>query len=140
VWFGALITGLLFEVGKTAVSWYLGREGTASAYGAAGSVVFVLMWVYFASSILFFGAEFTQVYADAYEGVAVPAVNAFYVPVGKRGRRNRQAPVMAIAKSPPPPVLPALLSGTLAVLAKIITPAFIKSTILPHALKFLAKK
>ena len=53
VWFGALITGLLFEVGKTAVSWYLGREGTASAYGAAGSVVLVLMWVYFASSIFF---------------------------------------------------------------------------------------
>jgi membrane protein len=87
VWFGALITGLLFEIGKTAVGWYLGREGTASAYGAAGSVVLVLMWVYFASSILFFGAEFTQVYADACEGVAVPAVNAL-VPVGKRGAQE----------------------------------------------------
>jgi len=65
VWFGALITALLFEVGKTGLSWYLGREGTASAFGAAGSVVLLLLWVYYTSAILFFGAEFTQVYADA---------------------------------------------------------------------------
>lgn len=76
VWIGSLITALLFEVGKTGLSWYLGRQTTASAYGAAGSVVLLLLWVYYASCILFFGAEFTQVYAHADEGVIEPAANA----------------------------------------------------------------
>jgi membrane protein len=76
VWFGALITALLFEVGKTGLSWYLGREGAASAYGAAGSVVLLLLWVYYTSCILFFGAEFTQVYAIAAGPVTEPAVGA----------------------------------------------------------------
>lgn len=83
VWFGALITALLFEVGKTGLSWYLGREGTASAFGAAGSVVLLLLWVYYTSSILLFGAEFTQVYADADDCVTEPAVNALRVTAGK---------------------------------------------------------
>ncbi len=65
VWIGAAITALLFEVGKTGLSWYLGRESTADAYGAAGSLVLVLLWVYYTSCILFFGAEFTQVWAKA---------------------------------------------------------------------------
>ena len=84
VWFGALITALLFEVGKTGLSWYLGREGTASAYGAAGSVVLLLLWVYYTSSILFFGAAFTQVYADADHCVTAPAPNAVRVTAGQR--------------------------------------------------------
>lgn len=73
VWFGALITALLFEIGKTGLGWYLGREGAASAYGAAGAVVLLLLWVYYTSCILFFGAEFTQVYAKADGGVIEPA-------------------------------------------------------------------
>ncbi|RYD76898.1 MAG: YihY/virulence factor BrkB family protein, partial [Verrucomicrobiaceae bacterium] len=47
VWIGAVITAVLFEIGKTGLAWYLGREGTASAYGAAGSVVLLLLWVYY---------------------------------------------------------------------------------------------
>jgi len=62
---GATITAFLFELGKTGLGWYLGRESTAHAYGAAGSVVLLLLWIYYASCILFFGAEFTQVYAQA---------------------------------------------------------------------------
>ena len=65
VWTGAIVTALLFETGKFALGWYLGRESTASPYGAAGSVVLLLLWVYYASLILFFGAEFTQVYSLA---------------------------------------------------------------------------
>ncbi len=76
VWFGALITAVLFEIGKTGLGWYLGREGTASAYGAAGSVVLLLLWVYYASCILFFGAEFTQVYAEADDYKIEPTANA----------------------------------------------------------------
>lgn len=62
VWVGAVGTALLFTAGKFLLSLYLGRQGTASAYGAAGSVLVVLLWVYYASVILFFGAEFTRAY------------------------------------------------------------------------------
>jgi membrane protein len=63
VWRGAFFTAALFEVGKLALSLYLGRESTASSYGAAGAVVLLLLWVYYNACILFLGAEFTQVYA-----------------------------------------------------------------------------
>ncbi len=65
VWIGAGVTALLFDIGKQLLSLYLGREGTASTYGAATAVVLLLLWVYYASCILLFGAEFTQVYAKA---------------------------------------------------------------------------
>lgn len=60
VWAGAVFTTALFMVGKFAIGWYLGREATASSYGAAGSFVVVLMWLYYSSIILLFGAEFTE--------------------------------------------------------------------------------
>jgi membrane protein len=60
---GALVTAGLFTGGKFLLGWYLGREGTASSYGAAGSVVVILLWIYYSSIILLFGAEFTQAYA-----------------------------------------------------------------------------
>ncbi|RYG94116.1 MAG: YihY/virulence factor BrkB family protein, partial [Alphaproteobacteria bacterium] len=63
-WIGAVLSGALFEIGKTGLGWYLARESTASPYGAAGSVVLLLMWIYYTSCILFFGAEFTQVYSE----------------------------------------------------------------------------
>jgi uncharacterized membrane protein YqjE len=65
VWMGAAMTAVLFELGKTGLGWYLGRESTADAYGSAGSVVLLLLWVYYASAILLFGAELTQVLAVA---------------------------------------------------------------------------
>jgi len=63
VWLGALITALLFVGGKTAIAYYLGRSGVESAYGAAGSLLMLLAWVYYSSQILFFGAEFTRLHA-----------------------------------------------------------------------------
>jgi membrane protein len=64
VWLGALITAVLFVVGKTGIAYYLGRSGVASAYGAAGSLLVLLAWVYYSSQILFFGAEFTKLHAE----------------------------------------------------------------------------
>lgn len=63
VWFGAAITAALFTVGKLAIGLYIGHSAMASAYGAAGSLVVLLVWVYYSSLILFFGAELT--YAQA---------------------------------------------------------------------------
>jgi membrane protein len=64
VWTGATVTAGLFVAGKQAITLYLGRTGVGSAYGAAGSVLIVLAWVYYSSQILFLGAEFTKLYAE----------------------------------------------------------------------------
>jgi membrane protein len=63
VWIGAAITAIFFAVGKWALGLYLGSGSAASAYGAASSLITLLLWVYYSSQILLFGAEFTQVYA-----------------------------------------------------------------------------
>jgi len=64
VWTGAIVTAVLFTAGKAAISLYIGRTGVGSAYGAAGSVMILLVWVYYSSQILFLGAEFTKLYAE----------------------------------------------------------------------------
>lgn len=64
VWTGAVVTALLFVAGKAAIGFYLGRSGVGSAYGAAGSFLILLTWVYYSSQILFLGAEFTKFYAE----------------------------------------------------------------------------
>jgi membrane protein len=63
VWTGACVTGVLFVIGKWAIGLYLGYSSVGSSYGAAGSLIVLLLWVYYSSLILFFGAELTQVYA-----------------------------------------------------------------------------
>jgi membrane protein len=90
VWVGALVTALLFTLGKAALGWYLGRPGTTSTYGAAGSFVALLLWVYYSAQILFFGAEFTQVYAKAYGSQIEPAENA--IPVTEEARAQQGIP------------------------------------------------
>ena len=67
VWFGAVFTAALFVIGKFALGLYLGKSAIGSSYGAAGSLVVLLLWVYYSAQILFFGAEFTQVYARSRE-------------------------------------------------------------------------
>src|SRR5262249_51415293 len=64
VWVGAAVTALLFTIGKFLIGLYLGSSGIGSTYGAAGSLAVFLVWVYYSAQILFFGAEFTQVYAQ----------------------------------------------------------------------------
>ncbi len=63
VWLGAVFTSILFVIGKFALGLYLGKSAVGSSYGAAGSLVLVLLWVYYAAQIVLFGAEFTQVHA-----------------------------------------------------------------------------
>jgi len=66
VWIGAVTTALLFNLGKLLIGLYLGRSSVTSPYGAAGSLVIVLWWVYYSAQILFFGAKLTQVYSERY--------------------------------------------------------------------------
>ncbi|MEM9272557.1 MAG: YihY/virulence factor BrkB family protein [Cyanobacteria bacterium P01_F01_bin.143] len=66
VWVGAVITAILFSFGKFLIGLYLGRSSFGSAYGAAGSLIIFLAWVFYSAQILLFGAEFTQVYARKY--------------------------------------------------------------------------
>jgi membrane protein len=63
---GAVVTAVLFTLGKFLLGLYLGRSGVASAYGAAGALVLILLWIYYSAQILFMGAEFTEVYARRY--------------------------------------------------------------------------
>ncbi|HEX8311350.1 MAG TPA: YhjD/YihY/BrkB family envelope integrity protein [Chthoniobacteraceae bacterium] len=79
VWIGAGVTAILFEIGKWGLSIYLGKQSGDSSFGAAGSVVLLLLWVYYASAILFFGAEFTQVYAAESGHEIQPKENAVKV-------------------------------------------------------------
>jgi len=69
VWPGGLITAVLFTIGKTAIGFYLGQASVGSAYGAAGSMVVLLVWVYYSALIMFFGAEFTHAWATRHGGV-----------------------------------------------------------------------
>ncbi len=63
VWLGAVIAAVLFELGRFVLGFYFGRSAAASRYGAAGSLIIILVWVYYSAQILFFGAAFTRVYA-----------------------------------------------------------------------------
>ncbi|NES78657.1 MULTISPECIES: YihY/virulence factor BrkB family protein [unclassified Okeania] len=66
VWIGSAITAVLFTVGKSLIGLYLGNSGAGSAYGVAGSLVVLLLWINYSWQILFFGAEFTQIWANKY--------------------------------------------------------------------------
>ena len=72
VWIGAIGTALLFTIGKLLLGLYLGKASVGSAYGAAGSLVAMIVWVYYSAQIFFFGAEFTRVYADRHADPALP--------------------------------------------------------------------
>ena len=76
VWVGAIITAMLFTVGKFLIGLYLGRGSLGSAYGAAGSLIIFLTWVFYSAQILLFGAEFTQVYARKYGRKILPDKHA----------------------------------------------------------------
>lgn len=88
VWLGAAFTSLLFVIGRFAISTYIGQAGVGSAYGAAGSVVVLLIWVYYSAQILFFGAEFTQVYSRKYGTRIVPAEGAEPVTEEERAQQG----------------------------------------------------
>ena len=70
VWVGAAVTAVLFEAGKTLIGLYIGKSGVTSSFAAAGSLVVLLVWVYYSAQILLLGAEFTWVYAHEHGSLA----------------------------------------------------------------------
>lgn len=80
LWVGALVTGVLLELGKFGISLYLSLANVGSAYGVFGSLVVLLVWVYYSALIFLFGAEFTQLYASRYGRRIQPAPYAMRIP------------------------------------------------------------
>lgn len=80
VWLGGFLTALLFNIGKFLIGIYIGRSSITSVYGAMGSLVVVLLWVYYSAQILFFGAQFTRIYANRFGVKPEPAIGTKFVP------------------------------------------------------------
>lgn len=80
VWIGAGVTSVLFHAGKYAIGLYIGRASVASAFGAAGSLAVLLVWIYYSSQIILLGAEFTRAYANRFGSHVVPDDNAVEAP------------------------------------------------------------
>jgi membrane protein len=100
VWMGAFVTSLLFSLGKTLIGLYLGNSAVGSTFGAAGSLVLLLLWIYYSAQILFFGAEFTQVYANQYGSkMLYEGETAFARPEGKEGKDLAIRPVLPASAS-----------------------------------------
>jgi len=76
---GALITAVLFALGKFGIGFYLGKSNLASVYGAAGSIIIIMIWIYYSSAILYLGAVFTKVYATDYGGKIYPNDYAVWI-------------------------------------------------------------
>lgn len=106
VWIGSAITALLFTIGKFAIGLYLGNSSVASAYGAAGSFVVLLLWIYYSAQILLFGAEFTQVYANRFGSDIRPDDNAEFAPdatLEEKGLTDEERALRESAAKPKPP-------------------------------------
>ena len=108
---GAVVTAILFSAGKVAIGIYLGRASIASAYGAAGSLVIFLLWVYYSAQIFFLGAEFTQAYAQTFgsrpcDGVARPVeiVSSASSPGKMEGRKAETSTGSQTAEKAPPEI------------------------------------
>jgi membrane protein len=106
VWVGALLTAFLFTIGKFAIGLYLGKSDVGSAYGSAGSLVIMLVWIYYSAQILLFGAEFTQVYANTLGSRIVPTEKAVVADPSKAAGSMDPAP--ARARPQPAPARSAL--------------------------------
>jgi membrane protein len=94
VWFGATVTAILFLIGRYLIGLYIGMRGVASVYGAAGSLVALLTWLYYSALIFFFGAELTRAYARARGSRIEPDKHAVWireedVPAGDGQRKDK---------------------------------------------------
>jgi membrane protein len=141
VWIGATVTSLLFSIGKSLIGLYLGRSSVASSFGAAGSLVIVLLWVYYSAQIFLLGAEFTRTYSyrhgtrkDATKGATQAAATG---PADERSERDEGVPrpkkatagaVPAPAESTPPQA-PAVTRHPLPTFAKLRIAAGIAATV-----------
>ena len=89
VWIGAILTSILFTIGKEALSFYFGEASPGSIYGAAGSIIIIMLWVTYSSLILLFGAEFTWVYSKRYSHGIRPRSYAKFVKTIKVSHHNK---------------------------------------------------
>lgn len=101
VWVGAALTAFLFSVGKFLIGLYLGKGSVASAYGAAGSLVTLLLWVYYSGLIFYFGAEVTRVYATMYGRGLQPTALAAETSNGKKKEKKIERSTAAAASKNP---------------------------------------
>jgi membrane protein len=101
VWLGSVATAFLFTVGKFVIGYYLAASSIASSFGAAGSVVIVLVWIYYSACILFFGAEITKVYARKFGSGVVPNSRAVLVDDLLRTRLGLSSAMIHTASVPP---------------------------------------
>jgi membrane protein len=88
VWVAGFATAVAFSIGKVLLAWYVGRSATVSPFGAAGSLVALIVWVYYSAQILFLGAEFAQVYAARRGARIEPAANAVAINAPKSCREG----------------------------------------------------
>jgi membrane protein len=91
LWVGAAVTALLFSIGRFLIGFYLGSSGISSTYGAAGSLVVILIWVFYSAQILLLGAEFTQVYAKYCGAPIQPSPHAVSVAETSTTETSRRA-------------------------------------------------
>ena len=131
VWLGALVTAVLWEIGKNLLALYIGRSGQSwSAYGLVGTVLILMAWIYFSSQILFLGAEFTEVYSRRHgsrvpQAVAPPTPDP--VPAALRAMLPAPAPVQPdrrVANATGAGLLVGLVGGVLAALAALVIGTF----------------
>ena len=90
VLFGGFITAIFFTLGKFAIGFYLGKSNLATLYGAAGSIIIIMVWVYYSSIILYLGAEFTKVHANLYGGKIYPNDFAEWIKIEEKTVVNAQ--------------------------------------------------
>lgn len=88
VWVGAILTAVLFKIGEYALGIYFERSDPTSAFGAAGSVIILLLWVYYSAQILFMGAEFTQIYTTEYGSGMRPEAGAVILTEEDRAKQG----------------------------------------------------
>jgi membrane protein len=90
-WVGAAVTSMLFTLGKWLIGWYLVHSTITSAYGAAGSLIVILLWVYYSAQVCLIGAEFTWVYAHHYSSGIVPKHEAVVLISSDRASRSESS-------------------------------------------------
>jgi len=100
IWIGAGVTSFLFVVGAFGLSVYFAFSTVGSAYGAAGTLIVIIVWIYWSSQIILFGAEVTQVYANRFGRSIVPEEGAEYRPGAHRSRQVRRTPSLAKVDTP----------------------------------------
>ncbi len=99
-WVGAIATSILFTIGKYLVSLYLGYSSIASVYGVAGSLMVLLLWIFYSANILLLGAEFTRVYANTMGSRMVPKKDAMFVTFERKAPDGTRMPPSLVSEAP----------------------------------------